>query len=136
MSVSFVAKAERFLRIYRYVKFVSPCPVCKNNDNNIWFHLSHNSPLLLASSTYFSGDLVSINKEGNIKCNNPNCYYNKHPMFIMDWEFNCYHHGGFYSKPGKTQAINAIHVLCKNLDFDFDHEFEDNISLKILNYKN
>ena len=126
-------------RYDRYVKFVSPCPVCKNNDKFIWFHLSDNSPLLLASSTYYSGDLVSINKEGNIKCNNPNCYYNKHPMFIMDWEFNCYHHAGFgkdYLKPGKTRALNAIHMLMKNSDFDHDHEFEDNISEKILNYKN
>ena len=124
----------------KYVKFVSPCPVCKNNDNNYWVHSNKNYPLLL-SSPNIRGELLSINNKGNIKCNNSDCYYNKHPMFIMDWEFNCDHHlekfNNDYLKPGKTRAINAIHMLNNNSDLpSFSREEEDNICQKILDYNN
>lgn len=118
--------AETILRNH-YVKFESPCPSCKNNSNIRWVHSSDNCH-------------EGINNQGDIKCTDINCYYNKHPLFIMSWAFNCGQHmerfGSDYIKPGKTRAINAIHMLANNTDLNFTKEEEDFICEKILRWKN
>ena len=108
-----------------YIKFESPCPSCKNNNNIYWVHSVDNSH-------------ETINNLGDIKCNNINCYYYNNPLFIMNWAFNCGEHkqnsGEDYIKPGKTRAINAIHMLANNADLNFTQEEEDYITKKILKY--
>lgn len=109
-----------------YVKFESPCPVCKNNESIYWVH---------------SQDIFheQINNKGDIICDNKNCYYHSHPLFIMNWAFNCGQHlekyGSDYIKPGKTRAINAIHMLANNADLNFTKEEEDYICDRILRWK-
>ncbi len=109
-----------------YTKFESPCPVCKNNNNIYWVHSSDNSH-------------QTISNQGDIKCNNTNCFYFNKPLFIMNWAFNCGEHkkqyGEDFIKPGKTRAINAIHMLANNSDLNFTQEEEDYITEKILRYK-
>ena len=109
-----------------YVKFESPCPSCKNNNTIYWVHSSDNSH-------------ETINNLGDIKCNNRECYYYTNPLFIMKWAFNCGEHkknlGSDYINPGRTRAINAIHMLANNIDLNFSEKEEDYIVKKILNYK-
>ena len=107
-----------------YTKFESPCPSCKNN-NIYWVHSIDNSH-------------ETISNLGDIKCDKINCKYHNNPLFIMSWAFNCGEHkknsGEDYIKPGKTRAINAIHMLANNADLNFTEEEEDYITKKILNY--
>lgn len=109
----------------RYVKFESPCPVCKNNNTIYWVHASDKCH-------------EQINSKGDIKCNNENCKYHSSPLFIMSWAFNCGQHyeqfGTDYINPGKTRAINAIHMLANNADLNFSREEEDYICERILKW--
>lgn len=117
---------ENYIKSSKFVKFESPCPVCKNNDNIYWVHT-------------IDEDHQTINNRGDIKCNNIDCYYNSHPLFIMNWAFNCGQHiekyGSDYIKPGKTRAINAIHMLANNSDLNFTQNEEDYICERILKWK-
>ena len=112
----------------KYVRFESPCPVCRNNDNIYWVHTKDDSH-------------EQINCRGDIKCNDENCDRHERPLFIMEWAFNCGNHtdrnkfSSDYVKPGKTRAINAIHMLANNSDLNFTKEEEDYIVDRILKYK-
>lgn len=110
-----------------YIKFETPCPSCKNNKNIYWVHSNDKSH-------------ETISNLGEIKCNNTNCFYYNNPLFIMSWAFDCGEHkknlGEDYIKPGKTRAINAIHMLANNADLNFTEEDEDYITKKILKYYN
>ena len=112
-------------QLSNYVKFESPCPVCKNNDNIYWVHTKDDCH-------------EQINSRGDIKCNNENCIRHTSPLFIMNWAFNCGQHleqyGSDYIKPGKTRAINAIHMLANNSDLIFTKEEEDYICDRILKW--
>ena len=67
----------------KYVEFEAPCPSCRNNDTIYWVHSNDHEPHILSSPNK-NGPIVLINNEGNIKCSKSNCYYNEHPIFIMD----------------------------------------------------
>ena len=118
--------SSQTIQNYKFVKFETPCPVCKNNNNIYWVHTNDNCH-------------EQINAHGDIRCNDINCYYHKKPLFVMNWAFNCGEHrekyGSDFIKPGKTRAINAIHMLANNADLNFTAEEEDYITNRILNFK-
>ena len=78
--------------------FETKCPSCNNNDTIYWVHTQ-------------DGYHETINKNGDIKCNNSSCYYNKNPTFIMEWKFDCGKHHGDYWKPNATKVFTAIGMV-------------------------
>lgn len=77
--------------------FKTKCPSCGNNKICEWVHGT-------------DGYREKINKDGDIKCNNSNCYYYDHPTFIMEWKFKCEAHDD-YREPNSTNVWAALSMI-------------------------
>ena len=77
--------------------FKTKCPSCNNNEMIYWVHTHDQSH-------------ETINKDGDIKCNNLSCQHNQKPTFIMEWEFECGTHGDYW-KPNSTNVWAALGMI-------------------------
>ena len=78
-------------------EFRTKCPSCDNNKICYWVH---------SIDEYHE----TINKDGDIKCNNSNCYYYRNPSFIMEWKFECGNHGDYW-KPNSNNVWAALGMV-------------------------
>ena len=88
-----------------WVPFRTKCPSCNNNEVISWEHCK--------------GFGEKINRNGEIKCENPNCHMFSKPKFISELSFNCGQHHGEGRKPDDPQRLISVfstfsHFMRKN----------------------
>ena len=80
-----------------WVPFRTKCPSCNNNEVITWEHCK--------------GFGEKINRNGEIKCENPNCYRFSKPEFIMELSFNCGQHNGEGREPNSFFVFTALGMI-------------------------
>ena len=102
-----------------WVPFRTRCPSCDNNEEITWEHCK--------------GFGEKINRNGEIKCENPNCHMFSKPKFILEISFNCGQHHGEGIKPNMARVFIALGMIPLMQQLSKD-EFVK-LSNRIMNYK-
>ena len=102
-----------------WVPFRTKCPSCNNNEVITWEHCK--------------GFGEKINRNGEIKCENPNCHMSSKPKFISELSFNCGQHHGEGIKPNVTGVFTSLGMI--PLMQQLSKEEMHNLFNRIMNYK-
>ena len=101
-----------------WMPFRMKCPSCDNKEEITWEHCK--------------GFGEKINKKGEVKCENPNCYRFSKPEFIMELSFNCGQHNG----EGRKPEVSYIFLALSTLFYNFSRNDTQILVQRILNYLN